>query len=124
MYNINIVGHSTRKGVIFMTSTLRLRPVMLPGIEFYNEDGSFTEETTKDYQKSLDFSKRSRSRHLSSYLKEIHGAAADYHKSIVAKNPMLRLRSQQQINQARAHMEVVKMRNSEIASIEEKLQNK
>lgn len=107
-----------------MTSTLRLRPVMLPGIEFYNEDGSFTEETTKDYQKSLDFSKRSRNKHFAGYLREIHGAAADYHKSIVAKNPMLRLRSQQQINQARAHMEVVKMRNSEIASIEEKLQNK
>lgn len=29
-----------------MASILRYRPVMLPGIEFYNEDGSFTEETT------------------------------------------------------------------------------
>lgn len=107
-----------------MTSTLRYRPVLLPGIEFYKEDGHFTEETTKDYQKSLNFSKRSRSKHLSGYLKAIHGAATDYHKSIVTQNPMPRLRSQQQINQARAQMEAVGMRDSEIAFIEEKLQNK
>ena len=107
-----------------MTSSLRYRPVMIPAMEFYNEDGHFTKETTAAYKKSLDFSKRSRSRHISSYLKEIHSAAADYHKSIVTQNPMLRLRTQQQINQARAHMEVVDMRDSEIALIEEKLQNK
>lgn len=107
-----------------MASTLKYRPVMLPGIEFYNEDGSFTEETTRDYQKSLDFSKRSRSRHFAGYLKEIHGAADDYHKSIVTQDPMLRLRSQQKINQACAQMEVVGMRNSEINFIKEKLQNK
>ena len=107
-----------------MTRTLRCRPVMLPGIEFYDEDGNLTQETIADYQKSLDFSKRSRSRHLSSYLKEIHSAAADYHKSIVTQDPMLRLRSQQKINQACAQMEVVGMRKSEIDFIEEKLQNK
>ena len=97
---------------------------MLPGIEFYNEDGSFTEETTRDYQKSLDFSKRSRSRHFSGYLRKIHGAAADYHESIVTQDPLLRLRSQQKINQACAQMEAVGMRNSEIDFIEGKLQNK
>ena len=97
---------------------------MLPGIEFYDEDGKFTEETATDYQKSLNFSKRSRGRHLSGYLRKIHGAAADYHESIVTQNPMRRLRSQQQISQACAEMEVVEMRDSEIAFIEEKLQNK
>ena len=107
-----------------MTSTLRYRPVLLPALEFYNKDGRFTKETTADYQKSLDSSKRSKDKHLSSYRKKIHSAAADYHKSFVTQNPILRLRSQQQKNQARAHMEVVKMRDSEIALIEEKLKNK
>ena len=105
-----------------MTRTLRCRPVMLPGIEFYDEDGNLTQETIADYQKSLNFSKRSRSKHFAGYLREIHGAAADYHKSITTQNPMLRLRSQQQINQARAHIEMVDMRDSEIALIEEILQ--
>ena len=105
-----------------MTSTLRIHPVMLPGIEFYDEDGNLTQQTIADYQKSLNFSKRSRSKHFAGYLREIHGAAADYHKSITTQNPMLRLRSQQQINQARAHIEVVDMRDSEIALIEEILQ--
>ena len=95
---------------------------MLPGIEFYDEDGNLTQETIADYQKSLNFSKRSRSKHFAGYLREIHGAAADYHKSITTQNPMLRLRSQQQINQARAHIEMVDMRDSEIALIEEILQ--
>ena len=107
-----------------MTSTLRCRPVMLPGIEFYDEEGNLTQETIADYQKSLNFSKRSRSKHFAGYLREIHGAADDYHKSIVTQNPILRLRSQQKINQACAKMEVVGMRKSEIDFIEEKLQNK
>ena len=105
-----------------MTRTLRCRPVMLPGIEFYDEDGNLTQETIADYQKSLNFSKRSRSKHFAGYLREIHGAAADYHKSITTQNPMPRLRSQQQINQARAHIEMIDMRDSEIALIEEILQ--
>ena len=95
---------------------------MLPGIEFYDEDGNLTQETIADYQKSLNFSKRSRSKHFAGYLREIHGAAADYHKSITTQNPMPRLRSQQQINQARAHIEMIDMRDSEIALIEEILQ--
>lgn len=107
-----------------MTSSLRYKPVMLPAMEFFNKDGHFTEETTADYQKSLDFSRSSRDKHLSSYTKKIHNAADDYHKSIVTQDPILRLRSQQKINQACAHMEVVKMRDSEIDFIEEKLRNK
>ena len=107
-----------------MTSTLRYKPVMLPAMEFYNKDGHFTEETTADYQKSLDFSRRSRDKHLSSYIKKKNNAAADYQKSIATQNSLQRLRSQQEMDQACAHMEVVKMRNSEIVFIEEKLQNK
>ena len=86
-------------------------------MEFYNEDGHFTKETTAAYKKSLDFSKRSR------YINQIHNAAADYQKNIVTQNSLQRLRSQQEIDQACAHMEVVKMRNSEIDFIEEKLRN-
>ena len=96
---------------------------MIPAMEFYNEDGHFTKETTAAYKKSLDFSKRSRGIHLSSYINQIHNAAADYQKNIVTQNSLQRLRSQQEINQACAHMEVVKMRNSEIDFIEEKLRN-
>lgn len=106
-----------------MTSSLRYRPVMIPAMEFYNEDGHFTKETTAAYKKSLDFSKRSRDRHLSSYINQIHNAAADYQKNIVTQNSLQRLRSQQEIDQSCAHMEVVKMRNSEIDFIEEKLRN-
>lgn len=68
-----------------MTSSLRYRPVMIPAMEFYNEDGHFTKETTAAYKKSLDFSKRSRDIHLSSYINQIHNAAADYQKTLSLK---------------------------------------
>ena len=99
-----------------MASTLRYKPVALLAVEFYNKNGNFTEETTTGYQRLL-------KNHLTRHTKDIRGAAADYHKSIVTHNPALRLQAHEKAWQANAHMSVVRMRDSEIDFIEEKLRN-
>ena len=106
-----------------MNSTLKYKPVALPGIEFYNEEGKFTEETAADYQRLLKFCVSSRKNHFTRHTKEIREAAADFHKSIITQDPVLRLRSHQKGCQANAHMGVVSERDSKIAFIKEKLRN-
>jgi len=106
-----------------MASTLRYKPVALLAVEFYNKNGNFTEETTTGYQRLLKFCESSRKNHLTRHTKDIRGAAADYHKSIVTHNPALRLQAHEKAWQANAHMSVVRMRDSEIDFIEEKLRN-
>lgn len=106
-----------------MTSTLKIKPAAMPGIEFYNKDGKFTEETTADYQGILEFCVISEKNNKTRYTKEKREADADNCRSIRTHDPVLRLRAQEKVRQASARKNVVKMRNSEIAFIKEKLRN-
>lgn len=106
-----------------MASTLRYKPVALLAVEFYDKDGHFTEETAAAYRKLKDSLQRSRQSHLESSLKETHKGAAKYHRGVTTHNSALRLRAHENGWQANAHMSVVRMRDSEIGFIEEKLRN-